>query len=679
MFSTLTDRLWKRILWIAALALLAYLPAALQLTYYRDDWYYAYDAMVGPAGVFRFMFSEDRPARGLFFEIYHALFGMAPTPYHLAMLFWRIAGGAAAAWLFHLLWPRRSMAGLAAGVLFALYPGFTWWVQGIEYQPMVVSAALMVVSFCLTVLGLRVKDLWPRVLCMAGAILAGWLYLALVEYAAGMEVFRLVLIFFAVEAPNLRTLRARAVAALRHELPYLIIPAGFLLWRFVFFTSERRATDLGAQLSALFTDPLATGLRWLMSFLLSFINVTLSAWVQPLLNNFFSGSLREQGLGLLLAISAGVVGWLLVRRDEPTGVARMVGSGSDWALEAVWLGLAGIVLGIAPVIAANRQISFPSFSHYSLPASLGVVLVVAGLISLLANRAIQATAFSVLILLSTLTHHGLGAAALREERTIAGFWQQMSWRAPSLDPGTTLFVEYAGIDYGTDSDVVWGPANFLYYPGAQAELPVRVQLAALTADKNTINSVIVGRDTLESTYRAHTMNIDYGKVLIAVQSATDACVRVFDPRWEMYSTADAAHVRLLGSSSRVDTIRTSAAAPELSVDLFGPEPAPGWCYYFELASLAAQPGDWERVGAIQDEIGKLGLHPNDQIEWMPFLLAQAGLGDLQAMKEIATRINTEKLYKQQACRNLAAMPEQGFALPPESQAYAAELFCGGSQ
>jgi hypothetical protein len=64
---------------------------------------------------------------------------------------------------------------------------------------------------------------------------------------------------------------------------------------------------------------------------------------------------------------------------------------------------------------------------------------------------------------------------------------------------------------------------------------------------------------------------------------------------------------------------------------------------------------------------------------MPFLLAQANLGDLQAMKEIATRINTEKLYRQQACRNLTAMPEQGFALPPESRAYADELFCGGSQ
>jgi hypothetical protein len=167
------------------------------------------------------------------------------------------------------------------------------------------------------------------------------------------------------------------------------------------------------------------------------------------------------------------------------------------------LGLAGIVLGVAPVIAANRQITLPSFSHYSLPASLGVVLAAAGLISLLANRAVQTAAFSALIFISTLTHQGLGAAALREERTIAGFWQQMAWRAPSIASGTTLLVQYPGVDYGTDSDVVWGPASFIYYPEAQAELPVRVHVAALTADNNTVNSLTVRKDPLESTYRAH--------------------------------------------------------------------------------------------------------------------------------------------------------------------------------
>ena len=275
-------------LWIAGLAVLAYLPGALQLTYFRDDWYYAYDAMVGPSGVFRYMFAQDRPARGPFFEIYYALFGIAPTPYHLAMLFWRVVGGAAVAWLFHLLWPRRATAGLVAGALFALYPGFTWWVQGIEYQPMVTSAALMVISFCLTILALRLQDLPCRVICIAGAVLIGWIYLALVEYAAGMELFRIALVYSALDAPKLRTFRLRAASALRKWLPYLIIPAGFMLWRFVFFTSGRKATDLGSQLSGFLADPLSTGLHWLMNLLLSFINVALAAWIEPLQSTFFA-------------------------------------------------------------------------------------------------------------------------------------------------------------------------------------------------------------------------------------------------------------------------------------------------------------------------------------------------------------------------------------------------------
>jgi len=216
-------------LWIAAIAALSNLPHLLQLTYYRDDWYYAYDALVGPAGVFRYMFASDRPARGPFLELYQALFGMAPTPYHIAMLLWRIAGGIGVVWLFHQLWPRRPVAGLAAGVLFALYPGFTWWVQAIEYQPMVASAALMVFSLGLTIQALKLRAPRLQAACMGAALVSGWLYLSLVEYAAGMEIFRLCLIFLALGAFELRTFRSRAVLALRRWLAYLLIPAGFLL------------------------------------------------------------------------------------------------------------------------------------------------------------------------------------------------------------------------------------------------------------------------------------------------------------------------------------------------------------------------------------------------------------------------------------------------------------------
>lgn len=657
-------------LWIAALAVLAYLPAALQLTYYRDDWYYAYDAMVGPAGVFRYMFAQDRPARGPFFEIYYALFGIAPTPYHLAMLFWRVVGGAAVAWLFHLLWPRRATAGLVGGALFALYPGFTWWVQGIEYQPMVASAALTVISLCLTVLALRVKGLWPRVLCIAGAILTGWIYLALVEYAAGMELFRIALVYSALDAPKLQTLRLRAATALRKWLPYLIIPAGFMLWRFVFFTSGRKATDLGTQLSGFLADPLSTGLHWLMNFLLSFINVTLAAWVQPLQSSFFSLRLRDQVSGLALALAAGALAWFLLRRDEAPPTRKRGASDEHWQSRSVWLGLAGLVVGILPIILANRQITLPSFSHYALPASLGLAFVVVGLVSLLSARRTQVAVFAVLIALSVLTLQGLGVSALQEERTIASFWRQMVWRAPSIAPGTTLLVYYPGIDYGTDSDVVWGPANFIYYPQQQAALPVRVQVSALTAGKDSLISILERLGAQESTYRAHTMSIDYSNVLIAVQSTPDSCVRVLGHPLNIQSRTDDPLLQDLAIYSHIDRISGSIPSAAPRPDLFGSQPEHGWCYYFENAMLAALDQDWPQVAALYDTAGNLGLHPNDQVEWMPFLLAKAQLGDQKAVKDIATRINTDRLYTDQACLNLLFTSP----LSPEMHRYVIDLF-----
>ena len=91
-----------------------------------------------------------------------------------------------------------------------------------------------------------------------------------------------------------------------------------------------------------------------------------------------------------------------------------------------------------PVIVANRQITLPRFSHYALPASLGLAFLVVGLVALISNRKVQAAVLSFLIALSALTHQGLGAAAAEEERTIAAFWHQMAWRAPSIAAGTHI-------------------------------------------------------------------------------------------------------------------------------------------------------------------------------------------------------------------------------------------------
>ena len=677
MLNRFIDRGWKRLLLFALIAALTYLPHALRLTYYRDDWYYAYDALVGPAGIFRALFASDRPARGPFFEIYYALFGTTPLPYHLMMYFWRLVGGFGVVWLFALLWPRQRQAGLAAGLLFTLYPGFTWWVSGIEYQPMVASAALMVWSLCFTLQALRTTKWIERVAWIIAAVLTGWVYLALVEYAAGIEVARFLLVYISIESDAVRTLAAKLALALRRWLIYLTIPAGFFIWRFVIFSSQRKATNLGAQLGGLLADPVSTGLHWLSNFVLSLINVAFGAWVIPLMDTFFSSPLREIMLGLLLAVVAAIAGWFLLSFTKFERTRDSADKG--WSIRAIWLGGAALGVGIIPVIVANREISFPSFSHYALPATMGLVFLIAGLASLISDPKVRALTLSALILLSALTHQGLGANAASEERTIANFWQQMAWRVPSLTPGTTLLAYYPGLDYADDTDIVWGPADYIYFTGPQALIPVTAPVSALTVDNQSFNDILLGHDSQESPYRAHTMTLNYDQVLILSQPAADACVHVVDGRSPILSVSDDPALHSIASSSQIEDVNSLAELADLPASLFGVEPAHGWCYYFERASLSAQLGNWSDVASLAGEVSKRGLHPNDQVEWMPFLQAAAYLGDMQQVKDISTRINTEKLYKQEACQNLGAMATNGFPLPDSMQSYVNGLFCEGSR
>jgi hypothetical protein len=75
------DRDLSALALIVFVAAIVFLPSALQLTYFRDDWYYMLDGTSAGAGVFPAMFSSDRPARGIVFAWLFTAFGADPLPY----------------------------------------------------------------------------------------------------------------------------------------------------------------------------------------------------------------------------------------------------------------------------------------------------------------------------------------------------------------------------------------------------------------------------------------------------------------------------------------------------------------------------------------------------------------------------------------------------------------------
>ena len=676
----ITQTPWFEIILLALIGGLTYLPRIGELTYYRDDWYFLYNALVNGPRVFIDIALHTRPIRGPLYMLYYFLFGLNPFPWHVTMYLTRLASGIGALWLFNLIWPNRRQANFFMAALFLLFPGFLWWVSGFEFQPYVLSVALQAFSIAFTLKAIASNSVPQRLGWTVAAILSGWAYLALVEYAIGMEVFRLLCVYLFVQRNTqqwefipsvLKTLRVSAL--------HLTIPVVFILWYQFLFDNWRRAQDAGTQLSLLFDSPL-TMLWRLVDLARSFLNVSIFAWVVPFYQNFYANRLRDILLGFVFAALVIFLVWVAHRFITPHSdqAEQDANTSSNWQTELIWMGLLGTLAGVLPVVLANRVVTFERISQYTLPASMTGVLFLGGLICSVSNKRIRGVLLGSILGLAVLSQHGLAAQAVKEEKTISDFWWQVVWRAPDIKPGTTLVAVYPGIAYGDGNDVVWGPANFIYAPQHQGRSPVTVPISGSRLETDSILDIINGTRDFQQTdliIKNTTITYNYKNLLILSQPTEAACVHAIDPRWRELSLYDQPFLYAGYQNSKIENIIVNEEAPTPPLYPFGAELPHEWCYYYQKADLARQQSDWPQVVQLGNEAQKLGLHPNDHIEWIPFLQAYALLDDLKQVRAIAKRINTESFYQDQACQNLEALAEYGFSLSVEMQNKVDELFC----
>ena len=590
---------WLDIVFLALVSALTYLPDVQFLSYYRDDWYYMYDGLVAGPKIFEIMFLHLRPARGPFFSLLFSLFGNSPLPYHLLLYLWRLLGGLSVLWMFDLLWPKQRSARFFAALMFTIYPGFLWWVAGVEYQPMVFSLGLHVFSITLTFKAMQTEITQRKALWYALSVLTGLYALALVDYTIGMEAFRWMGIFLIVHRRSTGVSWGRKILeTLKLTVPVLLIPILYLAWRQVFFENWRKATDIGLQLDAIFSS-VNSLLWWLVYLIQSALNVTVFSWGVPFSQIFYSNRLRDLMMGLVIT-AFGLIFVLIAERIFSKKTEDTDETSGNWIREAILLGIFGALVGVLPIVLGNRTVAFGRFSHYTLPASIAGVLLLTGFVYSMKDRFARTVVVSLLVALAMLTHRGISAQARTEEAMIQDFWRQMSWRAPDLKEGVLLIVEYP-FDFADDVDVVYGPANFIYYPEKQARNPVKLAINAEVIQGETVTEILLGKkERMVNYYDAHEYYVNFGNVLIVAQSSENACLRVIDPRWSNFSRNDGNWIFETAAKSKVENIVPSGP-PHLPPEyLFGPEPEHGWCYYFQKADLARQTGDWEEITHLYD-------------------------------------------------------------------------------
>ncbi len=636
---------WWGVLLIFIVSAIAYLPLANQIGYINDDWYLMYDMQVKDVNFFHVIFSGDRPGRALGMIPLFSVFGFEPFYYHLSAYLFRFLGGVSLYWAFQMLWDKKRFAPLAAALLFTVYPGFLSQTNAIDYQSHILGLFLATLSIALTIKSVLSVERAPRMWWMAGSILAGWGYLSQMEYFIGVEAFRFASIFVLMWREQGESIWQKLKKIIIVSLPFLLIAGGFLVWRMFIFTAERKATDIGLQLSQVFSSPL-TLLWWLNYLIQDTLSVTLVAWGLPMYVLAFPMRLKDIMSAFGWAGFAALWTVLGIRQLGKNNSEAEPDSGRGQ--EALWLSLIGIAGGLIPVILVNRHVTLPDYSRYTLISSIGAALLLATVIEHFSSRAVRSAVLSFFVAVAVLTHYGNAARAVNETQATRNFWWQVAWRTPQIEPGVTLIASYPGSPLSEDY-FVWGPANLIFYPEKQAGNPVEIKLPASVLTDDAVLNIVTNGGVETPLRRGNYLERDFGNVLVMIQSRSNGCVRLINGDVPELSPNDQHRLLLIAPYSRLENVATEGEFKTPPAVVFGAEPAHGWCYYYQKADLARQRGEWEKIPALLKQALNEGQYPEDSLEWMPFLQASAVLNDVDKVRSTIKLVTADKFLRLQVC------------------------------
>ena len=426
---------------ISAISAVCYLLFAHKFGFYNDDWYLMYTAVTQGTAKFTDVFAIDRPFRAPFTTLIFNLFGTHASLYSYSAWAIRLLGTFSFYHLLRLVWPEQHYSAGLGALLLIVYPGFLDQPNAIDYQAHIWSFSFAIFSLTLTVRAIKTKKLPLRIFYTAASLVFGLFYLLLMEYFIGLEGLRFVLVWYVLQG---ETFLKRLLNTFRNWVPFAFSPLVFMVWRFFFFNNQRTATDISGMFSALIGNPLYRGLWSLVYLLQDILNDILFAWIVPVYQIAFRLRLSKVVPMLAVAIISGLVVFLGLQYLEKIFTSRnSLDSGENQGLQMVWIGLAGVVFSLIPVILGDRHVEFSAYGRFSLPGSIGAIIFICGLLEHFFKNKARIWFPALLVCLAVMTHYSNSVNYAHNWEVIQDFWWQVSWRIPQIEPGTVLAADYA--------------------------------------------------------------------------------------------------------------------------------------------------------------------------------------------------------------------------------------------
>jgi hypothetical protein len=620
------------LLCLASFGLLAW-----RLGFYWDDWptiWYLHN--FGPSS-FRQGFATDRPLLAYVFMFTTSLLGESAAAWQYfgilsrwicALCFW---------WALRLTWPERPLVTTWAAIFFAIYPGFRQGYISVTYSNGFLVYSLYILSFVGMLLALRRRrGAW--VLNLASAVLAS-LTLFISEYFFGLELLRPVLLWVFERRGEPSTARLSRRVALSW-LPYLIGAGLFLYWRLVLHITPRGNVVLFSLLQA---HPFQTLLGLAGTIFQDLFEVTLLSWIKTLILP------RLADIGLLyllgyLGVTLGVAGlcvfylWRLQGNAAlPAPLPPASREGKKWSfrlsldmpfLKIILAGLFTLLVAGWPIWTTDLHFDlvFP-WDRFTLMMMPGASILLTGIIGLVARSPRRrGVLVGALVGLAAGMHYYDAVGYRAEWLSQKAFFWQLTWRIPGLERGTALLTADLPFIYYSDNSLS-APLNWTYDPGNTSH-----QMSYLVYDvESRLYKDLPSLDPglpIDMPYRVTNFQGSTSQAVLFFYTPP-RCLKVMHPLEDSNLPYKPLLIPETLPLSRPELIVTGADSPASPpFKIFGPEPQPDWCYYFENAELASQSGDWATVVALSEPA--LGLKKEfdreTASELMPFIKGFAYTG-----------------------------------------------------
>ncbi|HEX5837956.1 MAG TPA: hypothetical protein VFY26_08995, partial [Anaerolineales bacterium] len=604
------------------------------LGFYWDDWPVIYMAETQGTDGFREFYQYDRPFSAWTYILFGPILGTTPLVWHLFSLLLRWLT-AVILWLsLRSLWPDKPHQAFWTASLFAVAPVFT-------QQPVAVAYSQHWICFLLYFLSIywmlrAYREIRRFYLFTALALAASLVQLLTMEYFLGLELLRPVILWFYFRthqhsATTVQVFRRTARAA----WVYILLLAAFIVWRVFFLQLAEADPNQLVFLEELSGSPLTALIHLGQKMIQDFIFLV-SSWlaaVKPadieLLRPFSMAALAA-------AVFAAVVFGLVFGRYRSKEDTR----NNLWHRQAMILGVLAILLGTLPVWLIGRQVSVgPLGSRFSLAAMFGLSLLFVGILEWLSPRH-KAKLTVICILIGIAVHANLYTAKVYQfswEKQ-RGFYWQLFWRAPHVQPGTAFISEgeifpYVGL-YSTSMGL-----SLLYPP---VEIPEKMPHGFFSYSERLYRypkELAAGTLLLEQrirNYSFHAMSED--SIVLDFTPELNRCLHLLSIRDESDRDLPGSIRSILPISdlSRIQLEPLDGWAPPTNI--FGPEPEHTWCYYYQRAGLAYQQEDWREVIRLMDEARSQGFAPRDMKENLPLLDAYLKTNQIEPALKLSLQI-----------------------------------------